>query len=497
VALEHVCLYAAMAWSTPITLGQAHLAEIARRGVPVPTYDRGRLAARIVHVGVGGFHRAHLALYTHELASDGGDWGIVGLGLLEQDARMAKALRAQDHLYTLIEKGDGEPSAAVIGSIIGYVHAPDDRDGAVAELVASPSTSILSMTITEAGYDEPSPEQVASGAGATFDRIAAALAARGERGAGPLTILSCDNLPGNGDAARRATLAAAARTDPALPAWVEANCTFPNSMVDRITPVTADSDREWLRDSAGIDDRWPVVSEPFRQWVMEDDFAGRRPAWEDAGALFTDRIRDWELYKLRLLNAGHSCIAYLSALAGITFVHEAMAVPAVRTFLEDVLHREAMPTLVEIPGHPREQYIASVLERFANPGVRDQIARLCIDGSAKFPTFLIPTIARQLELDGPIERASTALAAWARYLAAVDPAAQSFDSNADAARRHAAEAVADPVAFLEFGAVFPPEIRASPRFREEFATAYGRIAEHGPIAAMEAHLGLERTGEER
>jgi mannitol 2-dehydrogenase len=489
-----LCLYAAMVWSTSVSLGQAHLAEIARRGVAVPAYDRERLAPHIVHVGVGGFHRAHLALYMHELASDGGDWGIVGLGLLEHDAAMAAALRAQDHLYTLIEKGNGEPSAAVIGSIVGYVHAPPGHDAAVTELVAAPSTAILSLTITEAGYAEPSPEQVASGAGATFDRLAAALAERRERAAGPLTILSCDNLPGNGDAARRAMLAAAERTDPLLPAWIEENCTFPNSMVDRITPVTADADREWLRESTGIDDRWPVVAEPFRQWVMEDDFAGGRPPWESVGALFTERIRDWELYKLRLLNAGHSCIAYLSALAGITFVDEAMAHPAVRAYLEDVLQREALPTLVEIPGHPREEYIASVLERFANPGVRDQIARLCIDGSAKFPTFLVPTIERQLELNGPIERAATALAGWARYLAAVDPGDQSYDSSADAARRHAADAVADPVAFLEFDTVFPPTLRGSQRFREEFSAAYRRIVENGPIVAMRFDLNRERTG---
>ncbi|MCW3064501.1 MAG: mannitol dehydrogenase, partial [Solirubrobacterales bacterium] len=209
------------------------------RGVPVPAYDRGDLAPRIVHVGVGGFHRAHLALYVHELASAGEDWGIVGLGLLAQDAEMAAALRPQDHLYTLIEKGSGEASAAVIGSIIGFVHAPDGHDAAMAELVASAATSILSLTITEGGYAEPSAEDLASGGGTTFDRIAGALAVRRDRGAGPLTILSCDNLPGNGDAARRATLAAAARANPALPAWVELNCAFPNSMVDRITPVTA------------------------------------------------------------------------------------------------------------------------------------------------------------------------------------------------------------------------------------------------------------------
>jgi mannitol 2-dehydrogenase len=480
-----------MAWSTSITLDQAHLPEIARRGVPVPGYDRGRLSPRIVHVGVGGFHRAHLALYVHELASDGGDWGIVGLGLLAQDAEMAAALRAQDHLYTLIERGKGAPSAAVIGSIIGYVHAPGAHDAAVAELVASPATAILSLTITEAGY----AEQATSDGGATFDRIAAALAVRRARTAGPLTILSCDNLPSNGDAARRATLAAAARADPVLPAWVQENCTFPNSMVDRITPATADADRDWLRDSAGVDDRWPVVAEPFRQWVMEDDFAGGRPAWEAVGALFTDRIHDWELYKLRLLNAGHSCIAYLSALAGVGFVHEAMAMPAVRTFLEDFLHREAMPTLVEIPGHSREHYVASVLERFANPGVRDQIARVCVDGSAKFPKFVIPTIARELEVNGPIEHGATALAAWARYLAVVDPADQAFDASADMARRHAAEAVADPVAFLQFDAVFPPAVQASRRFRKAFSAAYRRIAESGPVAAMQSDLSRERTGD--
>jgi mannitol 2-dehydrogenase len=482
-----------MVWSAPISLGQAQLGEIARRGVPVPRYDRARLAPRIVHVGVGGFHRAHMALYMHELASDGGDWGIVGLGLLEQDAAMAAALGAQDHLYALIEKGSGAPSAQIVGSIVDYVHAPRGDDAAVAALLASPATAILSLTITEAGYGEPTPEQRASGAGATFDRLVAGLAIRRERAAGPLTILSCDNLPGNGDAARRAMLAAAERADPLLAAWIQENCTFPNSMVDRITPVTADADREWLLGSAGIEDRWPVVAEPFRQWVMEDEFAAGRPPWESVGALFTDRIHAWELYKLRMLNAGHSCIAYLSALAGIVFVDEAMATPAIRAFLEDLLHREAMPTLVEIPGHPREEYIASVLERFANTGVRDQIARLCVDGSAKFASFVIPTVARQLELGGPIDRAATALAGWARYLAAVEPAAQAFDSSADEARRHAAAAVDDPVAFLEFEAVFGSALRESPRFRTRFAAAYHRIVDHGPLAAMQHEPAPEPT----
>ena len=471
-----------MGVATAIELRQDHLAEIRRRGVPVPTYDRARLAPRIVHVGVGGFHRAHLAVYAHELATAGGDWGIVGLGLLPHDAEMQSALSSQDHLYTLVEKGNREPTAEVIGSIVGFVHSPPGEDARVVELVAAPTTAILSLTVTEAGYVEPAE----GGEPTTFDRLAAALAARRDRGAGPLTILSCDNLPGNGAAARTATLSAAKRVDASLEEWVQEHCSFPNSMVDRITPVTADADRAWLRDSAGISDRWPVVAEPFRQWVVEDEFAAGRPAFEDVGALFTDRVHDWELYKLRLLNAGHSSMAYLSALAGITFVHEAMAVPAVTHFLEDLLQREAVPTLTAIPGHPPEDYAATVLERFANSGVRDQIARLCLDGSAKFPTFLIPTIAAQLERDGPIERATTALAGWARYLGVVDPAEQAFDASGDDARRHAAGALDDPLAFLEYDAVFPPALAKSARFREAFAAAYGRIADAGPLAAMEA-----------
>jgi mannitol 2-dehydrogenase len=473
----------------PLSLSQAHLPEIAKRGVPVPLYDRNALEPRIVHVGVGGFHRAHLAAYVHELAAAGSDWGIAGLGILDKDAEMQAALAAQDHLYTLVEKGAGEPSAAVIGSIVAFVHAPPGHDDAVAGLVASPTTEILSMTVTEGGYAEaPNP---------TFDRIVGALAVRRERGLGPLTVLSCDNLPGNGDAARAATLAAAGRLDASLGAWLGEHCTFPNSMVDRITPVTAQSDRDWLRDHVGIDDRWPVVAEPFRQWVIEDEFAAGRPHWEDLGVLSTDRIHDWELYKLRLLNAGHSCIAYVAALAGITFVHEAMATPAIRGYLEEFLHKEALPTLAAIPGHPREDYIRSVLERFANPGVHDQISRLCVDGSAKFTKFLIPTLARQLETGGKIDGAATALAAWARYLGTVDATEIAFDADGESARRYGGEAMRDPLAFLEFRAVFGPELRTSDRFRAAFSRAYRRIADDGPMAAPGLGPDREVAGEHR
>jgi mannitol 2-dehydrogenase len=475
-----------MARSSPIRLGQARLGALARAGIPVPTYDRTRLRPAIVHVGVGGFHRAHLALYADELAARGSGVGIVGLGLLEQDAAMATALSGQDCLYTLIEKDGCERSARVVGSIVDYVHAPAGYDDAAAELIAAPETAIVSMTVTEAGYAESAALEPGAGQRTTFDRLATALALRRDRSGGPITVLSCDNVHRNGDAARKAMLSAAARIDPSLPDWIAEHCTFPNSMVDRITPATADEDRDWLRERAGIEDAWPVVSEQFRQWVMEDDFATHRPAWEDVGAQFTERIDDWELYKLRILNAGHSSMAYLAALADIAYVHQVMTVPAMRSFLTGLIYKEAMPTLAEIPGHNREEYAASVLERFANVGVRDPIARLCIDGSAKFPSFLIPTIEWQLACGGPIDRAAMALAGWARYLAVVDVERQAFDASGDDARRYAAAATADPLAFLGYETVFSPGLRASERFRSAFASAYELLVGGAPLAAVGA-----------
>ncbi len=463
---------------TPLALGAAALPSLAADGIAVPTYDRAALQPRIVHIGVGGFHRAHMALYTHELAQGGGTWAIQGLGLLPADAAMAGVLAAQDHLYTLIERGPDQPTVQVVGSLVDHRATADHPDAAIAVL-ADPAVAVVSLTITEAGYTESdgdSPD--------TFTVLTAALERRRAGGHEPLTVLSCDNLPGNGAVARRATERAARRHGPALGSWIDVHCRFPNSMVDRITPVTTDDDRAWLRQHAGIDDGWPVVAEPFRQWVIEDDFAGERPRWEDVGVLFADDVHAWELYKLRLLNAGHSSMAYLCALAGITFVDEAMADTGVRSFVTTLLHDEAIPTLTEIPGHRREDYAATVLARFANTGVRDQIARLCIDGSAKFPTFLLPTIAQQLAVGGPIARGCLALAGWARYLVEIPEDHQAFDASATLARRHARRAVAEPARFLDYAEVFPATLRDDHRFRLAFEVAYERIGAVGPHAAM-------------
>ena len=460
-----------------LRLSAPNLEAIGRRGIRVPRYDRATLTPRILHIGVGGFHRAHMALYTDELAEAGDGWGIRGVGLLDADRRIANVLESQDHLYTLIERDSDGSRPRIVGSIVDYRLVTGDAT-AFAREVARPEIAILSMTITEGGYslDKPNP---------TIDAIVAGLDARRSSGGEPLTILSCDNLPANGNVAREAiTRVCGARSDDLL-RYVETACSFPNSMVDRITPQTTDADRAFLRDEFELDDEWPVVSEPFRQWVLEDSFAAGRPRFEDVGALFTDRVHDWELYKLRMLNATHSCLAYLMAIAGVVYVDEAIAIPEVRQYLERFLSTEAIPTLAEIPGHPAADYARTVLSRFENTGVRDQIARLCIDGTAKFPSFLIPTIERQLELDGPVECAALALAGWARYLATVPAAERAHDPHGDAAAELAVRSLGAPEAFLELDQVFTPRLRESNRFREAFGAASNSLDERGSLGAIE------------
>jgi mannitol 2-dehydrogenase len=463
-----------------VALNARNLAAVAELGVPTPDYDRAALAPRILHVGVGGFHRAHMAVYTDELAAAGADWGIRGVGLLEADRRMADVLRRQDRLYTVIERDSDSSRPRVVGSIVDFAFVAGDAD-AFSALLVEPDLAILSLTITEGGYSIATPN-------ATIEVIVAGLDARRRAGGAPLTILSCDNLPGNGDVARAAITAVAHERSAPLARWIESSCTFPNSMVDRITPQTKEDDRIWLREAIGLDDGWPVVCEAFRQWVIEDVFAAGRPNWDNAGALFTARVHDWELYKLRLLNASHSCMAYLAALAGVVYVDEAMALPAVRAYLEQFLEREAIPTLTEIPGHPASEYAATVLQRFENTGVRDQIARLCIDGTAKFPSFLIPTIEAQLAREGQMRCAALALAAWHRYLATVPDAERAPDSRGERAVALAQQSLDEPVAFLELNEVFTAPLRGSERFRRTFAEAASELARAGPLGAASSAL---------
>lgn len=471
----------------------AHLPESIAR----PSYDRASLRPAIVHIGVGGFHRSHLATYVHELCIAGRqDWAIAGAGVLAGDQAMADALGAQDHLYTLITRGPEHTSAEVVGSIVDFVFAAESAQ-ALIDRLADPGTQILSLTVTEAGYpvDEDtgsySPKAPGAGTG-TFPVIVGALAERRRRGLPGITILSCDNIVGNGGVARAATLGAAADLEPDLVSWIEDHVSFPNSMVDRITPNTTDADRAWLETTHGLVDRWPVVTEPFRQWVVEDHFVGDRPPFEDLDVTVTGDVAPYEFMKLRMLNAGHSCLAYLAALAGFEAVDQAMGDPVLGGYVQSFITGEAQPAVPPIPGVDLDAYARSLIERFTNPGITDQISRLCLDGSAKFPKFLLPTIRTHLGDGGPIGHSALALAGWCQYLVLGADYRSNItlasDPLLDEAVEWATRSIDDPAAFLAFEAVFDADLRSDRRFVAAFTTGLDRLRRGSVHSAIRSTL---------
>jgi mannitol 2-dehydrogenase len=403
--------------------------------VPVPGYDRGRIRTGIVHFGVGGFHRAHQAMYVDRLMERGLalDWGICGVGVLPSDRRMKEVLDAQDGLYTLVVKHpDGTMEPRVIGSIVDYLLAPDDPE-AVVERMADPQTRIVSLTVTEGGYNihavtgefDPTTPAVAEDLrpGAvprtTFGLITEALRRRRDRGATPFAVLSCDNIQGNGEVARRAIGTFARLRDPELADWIEREVRFPSCMVDRITPVTTDDDRAELSRRFGLEDAWPVVCEPFTQWVVEDDFA-ERPPLQDVGVQLVEDVEPYELMKLRLLNASHQGLCYFGYLAGYRLVHEVCQDPLFARFLLGYMDEEATPTLEPVPGIDLDRYKHQLIERFSNPQVRDTVARLCAESSDRIPKWLLPVIRLNLASGREIRRSAAIVASWARYAEGVD-----------------------------------------------------------------------------
>ncbi len=402
------------------------MTSLLSASVPHPEYDRGAIEVGVVHFGVGGFHRAHQAMYHDRLMNAGEalEWGICGVGVMPADARMKAALDAQDGLYTLVVKhADGTYEPRVIGSIVEYLFAPDDPE-AVVEKLAAETTRIVSLTVTEGGYhlDHVTGEVDATTIpdDGAFGLITEALRRRRERGVAPFTIMSCDNLQGNGHLTRRVCTAFARLRDPELGEWVEREVRFPNSMVDRITPVTTDADRAEVRERFGLEDRWPVVCEPFTQWVLEDAFTLGRPPYEHAGVQVVEDVEPYELMKLRLLNASHQALAYFGYLAGYRLVHEAAQDPLFQRFLRGYMDAEATPTLAPVPGVDLDEYKATLIERFSNPEVRDTIARLCAESSDRIPKWLLPVVRTQLRSGGEIRRSAAIVASWARYAEGVD-----------------------------------------------------------------------------
>ncbi|HNQ08276.1 MAG TPA: mannitol dehydrogenase family protein [Tetrasphaera sp.] len=416
--------------SDPTPLSAATLdglpAEVAR-----PAYDRSAVTPGMVHFGVGGFFRAHQAMYLDRLMNNGEnlDFGIVGVGTMPGDARMRDAMKAQDCLYTLIVKHpDGSRDATVIGSMIDYLFAPDDPQ-AVLDRLADPATRIVSLTVTEGGYHvnqvtgEFDPKGAAleadlAGGGppqSVFGFITEAARMRRDAGIPPFTVMSCDNLPGNGDVAKKMILAFAAMKDAELADYMRANIPFPNSMVDRITPVTAPADIDDLAERFGVADQWPVVCEPFTQWVLEDHFAAGRPAYDNVGVQIVEDVVPYELMKLRLLNASHQALCYLGYLSGYRYAHEVCQDPLFVEFLLDYMENEGSPTLPPVPGVDLDAYRHQLIERFANPEVRDTLARLCAESSDRIPKWLVPVIKINLANGGQFDRSALIVASWARY----------------------------------------------------------------------------------
>ena len=411
--------------------------------VQVPRYDRAGLTAGIVHFGVGGFHRAHQALMIDDLLQQGlaRSYAICGVGVMPSDARMRDALLEQDGLYTLVVKhADGSLDARVIGSIIDYLFAPDDVE-AVIERLASPEVKIVSLTVTEGGYnihpvsgrfDLSNPQVVADlqadAAPATvFGLVVEALRRRRARSIVPFTVMSCDNLQDNGRVARRSFVAFATAKDEDLGAWIDAEVSFPNSMVDRITPVTTDDDRAQIGETFGLADRWPVVCEPFLQWVLEDAFTDGRPPYEKSAAQLVTDVEPYELMKLRLLNASHQGLAYFAHLMGYRLVHDAAADPLIAGFLRAYMDREGSPTLKPVPGIDLDDYKTQLIERFSNPGVRDTVARLAAESSDRIPKWLLPVIREQSARGGELALSAAIVASWARYAEGTDEQGEPID----------------------------------------------------------------------
>jgi mannitol 2-dehydrogenase len=473
-----------------------------------PAYDRSEVTASIVHFGVGGFHRAHEAMYLDALMNDGRalDWGLCGVGALPHDRRIIDTLRAQDGLYTLVVKHpDGRREPRVIGSVVDVMFAPDDP-AAVVERLADEQTRIVSLTITEGGYlvnqvtgefdaDDPSirvdlAADFAGGDGPTtvFGFIVAGLERRRRDGRAPFTVMSCDNLPDNGDVAKAMICAFARLKDPALADWMEAEVAFPNSMVDRITPVTSTADTEALAAEFGVQDGWPVVCEPFTQWVLEDHFGQGRPPFEDAGVQLVDDVVPYELMKLRLLNASHQALCYLGYLAGYRYAHEVCQDPLFARFLLGYMEREGTPTLRPVPGVDLDAYRHELVARFANPEIRDTLARLCAESSDRIPKWLVPVIRANLASGGQVALSALVVASWARYAEGVDEQGNPIevvDRLKDRVMAAAARQGEDPLAFLRDRDLFG-DLVDDERFTKAYTAALDRLHSAGARATLEA-----------
>ncbi len=488
-----------------VKLSNATLGRIGNAAVP--TYDRSALKPGIVHIGLGNFHRAHQAWYLHRLMQQGEalDFAILGAGVRPFDAAQREKLAAQDYLTTLIELDPKGTSAEVVGSIIGYVPIEEGNGPLIAQM-ADPAIRIVSMTVTEGGYyldpatkhfsanhpdirhDAENPDRPRT----PFGAMIAALKLRRNRGIGPFTGQSCDNLPGNGTKLHEVVTGLARLSDPGLADWIEANVTFPNSMVDCIVPATGPRELALVREF-GIDDAVPVTHENFRQWVIEDAFCAGRPPWEKVGATISDQVHDYEAMKLRILNAGHQVIADPGEILGIETIAGTMAHPLIRGLFRKVALDEIAPHVHPVPGMTPAAYAALIETRFSNPKIVDTVRRVAFDGSSRQTGFVLPVARDAVKAGTPIAGLALSQALWARMCEGTRENGSMIEPNDpdwDRLQAQARKAKDDPEAWLAMEDIYG-DLRRDPRFSKAFITALGAIWAKGTEAVLADYLGSD------
>ena len=447
-----------------------------------PAYNRADLKTGIIHLGIGAFHRAHQAVYTENILQDDPSWGITGVSLRSSDTR--DALAPQDYLYSVAVRDGAGEKLHVIGCLTDILVAPENPE-AVLQAMCQPDIRIVTLTVTEKGYcyapasrtldesnsdiihDLKHPHAPRSAPGFLVE----AIRRRHASGLQPFTVLSCDNLPANGETLKRVTVRLAELTNPELGRFITEHVAFPSSMIDRIVPATTDQDRASVSRALNVKDQWPVCTEPFSQWVIEDHFPSGRPLWEKAGASFVRDVAAFELMKLRLLNGSHSTLAYLGFLSGHETVSATMAAAGFKTFIRAMMDEEITPTLPALPDFDLSTYKDQLIERFCNPALHHRTAQIAMDGSQKLPQRLLNTIQNRLLVGQSFDRLALGVAAWMRFVTGKDEHGQAIDIR-DPLRDQLLQATAGLTtaqdilnALLAFDSIFAPELTQNARFK--------------------------------
>ena len=486
------------------TLCNASLTEMPDH-IAVPSYDRANITPGIVHIGVGNFHRAHLSWYVHRLMQLGvaHDWGSIGAGVMENDRAMRQILMAQDCLTTLIELDPNHGRAAeIIGPMIDYVRVEADN-AALIRVIADPQVRIVSMTVTEGGYFidavtgglDRSHHDICHDAEnqdtprTAFGAIVAGLRRRRDTLAGPLTCLCCDNLQGNGTILKQTVVGLARLGDPDLADWIEARCSFPNSMVDCIVPATGPAELQ-LATSLGVADAVPVTHENFRQWVVEDNFCAGRPDWNKVGAEFSDSVHEHETRKIRILNGGHQIIANFGELLGLKTIAQTMKTPLIRSLFLKVQHEEILPHIPHLSDMTAAEYLELVDRRFCNLAIADTVRRVAFDGSSRHVGFLMPSIRDGLASGSPVEGLALVEALWARMCSGTredGSVIMANDPHWDLLTERAAASRQDPKAWLQMPQIYG-DITTHTRFVSAFECWLSSIHRDGVETAVKSFL---------